>query len=110
MKQWDIYQYPFPDPIGHHPVVILTPNEQASNPDLHHVNVLMVVSLRTDRVLKKLEVALNGADGLDHLSAVKVLPIHLIHKKDLGAKRGSVGQTRQKAIAAKIREVYRLPV
>lgn len=110
MKQWDIHQYPFPEPIGPHPVIILTPDEQASNADLHHVNVLMVVSLRGGRGLKKLEVALNGADGLDHLSATKVLPIHLIHKKDLGEKRGVVSTLRRKAIAAKICEVYRLPV
>jgi hypothetical protein len=37
-----------------------------------------------------------------------LLPVHLIHKDDLGVKRGSVGEARQKAIGAKIREVYRL--
>jgi hypothetical protein len=108
MTQWEIYDYPFPDPIGLHPVIVLSPSEIAENPDVLDVNVFMVVSLRAARPLKKFEVALNGADGLDNLSAAKVLPIYFVKKSDLGRKRGFVTRIRQQILTAKIREAYRL--
>jgi PemK-like, MazF-like toxin of type II toxin-antitoxin system len=107
MKQWEIYDYPFPAPIGLHPAIILSPNEVVENPAVQDVNVLIVVSIRAGRPIKKFEIGLNGADGLDGLSAGKVLPVFLVKKSDLGRKRGSVTNTRQRALSSKIREVYR---
>ena len=108
MTQWEIYDYSFPDPIGPHPAIIFSPTEVADNPDILFVNVLMVVSLRAARPVRKFEVALNGADGLDNLSVVKVLPIYLVAKSDLGRRRGFVIRVRQQSISGKIREAYRL--
>jgi mRNA-degrading endonuclease toxin of MazEF toxin-antitoxin module len=108
MMQWEIYDYSFPDPIGSHPAIVLSPTEVADNPDIHFVNVLMVVSVRAARPMRKFEVALNGADGLDNLSVAKVLPVYLVAKMDLGRKRGLVTRLRQQALAGRIREAYRL--
>ena len=108
MRQWDIFDYPFANPIGLHPAVILSPDEVSSNIDVDRVNVLIVTTVRADYRAGKHDVMLNGADGLSHLSRVRVLPIFQAFKSELGPKRGTVGTVRQKAIARKIREVYRL--
>lgn len=108
MRQWDIFDYPFANPIGLHPAVILSPDEVSSNIDVDRVNVLIVTTVRADYRAGKHDVLLNGADGLSHLSRVRVLPIFQAFKSELGPKRGTVGTVRQKAIARKIREVYRL--
>jgi hypothetical protein len=108
MKQWEILDYSFPHPVGKHPAVILTPNEPLANPDLKEINVLIVTSVRVGYEPGKYDVMLNGADGLDHLSRVRVFPIYQVAKIDLGGRRGALSLTRQRAIAKKIREVYRL--
>jgi len=51
---------------------------------------------------------LNGADGLDHLSRVRVSPIVPMKKSECGRRWGALSFTRQKPLAKKIREVYRL--
>ena len=109
MRQWEIYDYPFPDPIGPHPVIIVSPDDIAGNKDCPEVNVIMGVSIRGGRPLKdKIEVQLNGADGLDGPTAAKVYPIRLVLKKDLGRQRGTVSLARRDALKRKIKEVFRL--
>jgi hypothetical protein len=108
MKQWEIFDYPFPHPIGTHPAVILSPNEPVANPDLKEINVLLVTSVRAGYEPGKYDVMLNSADGLVHLSRVRVFPIYQIVKMDLGARRGALSLIRQQALVKKIREVYRL--
>jgi mRNA-degrading endonuclease toxin of MazEF toxin-antitoxin module len=108
MRQWDIVDYPFQHPIGIHPAVILSPDEVASNPDSIRVNVLVVTTVRAGYQPGRYDVMLNGADGLDHLSRVRVSPIFEVDRSDLGRKRGSLSTTRQKIVAQKIRQVYRL--
>ena len=51
---------------------------------------------------------LNGVDGLDHLSRVRVYPIYQVFKEDLGGYSGILSSMRQQAVAKKIRDVYRL--
>jgi mRNA-degrading endonuclease toxin of MazEF toxin-antitoxin module len=108
MKQWDIFDFRFDHPIGTHPAVILSPDEAALNPDIKQLNVLIVTTVRSDYRLHRNDVMLNGADGLDHLSRVKVLPIVLANKTEAGRKRGTLSMTRQRIVTRKIREVYRL--
>jgi len=108
MRQWDIFDFPFPHPMGLHPAVILSPDEATLNPDIKKVNVLVVTTVRPDYRPQRYEVMLNGADGLDHLSRVKVLPVLVVDKAEVGRKRGTLSSTRQKVAAKKIREVYRL--
>ena len=108
MRQWDVFDFSFAHPIGLHPAVILSPDEVAINPDIAVVNVLVITTVRADYRLGRFDIMLNGADGLDHLSRVKVSPIVEIKKSEAGSKRGSLSTTRQKVVAKKIREVYRL--
>jgi mRNA-degrading endonuclease toxin of MazEF toxin-antitoxin module len=108
MRQWDIFDFPFPHPIGLHPAVVLSPDEVAGNNDISAVNVLIVTRVRADYRMGRLDVMLNGADGLDHLSRVRVAPIFQVDRSDFGRHRGSLSSARQKAIQSKIREIFRL--
>ena len=108
MRQWDVFDFSFPHPIGLHPGVILLPEEVTLNPDIKTINVLVVTTVRAGFHAGRYDVMLNGADGLDHLSRVKVSPILEIDKVKAGRKRGSLSTTRQKIVAKKIKEVYRL--
>lgn len=108
MKLWEIFDYAFPHSIGLHPAVILTPNEPLANPDIPEINLLLVTSVRAGYQPGKYDVLLNGADGLNHLSRVRVFPIYLVAKVDVKGFRGALSTVRQKVVARKIREVYRL--
>jgi hypothetical protein len=108
MRQWDIVDFPFPHPIGPHPAVIFSPDAVMANPDYPKINVLLVTSVRAGYQPGRYDVMLNGADGLDNLSRVRVLPIWEGEKAAVGRKRGTLSATRQKVLAKKIREVYRL--
>jgi hypothetical protein len=108
MKQWDVVDYSFPDPVGLHPAVVLSPESAISNPDIIWINLLIVTTVRRGYHAGKLDVMLNGADGLEHLSRVRVSPIWQADKALLGRQRGALSTTRQKVLAKKIREVYRL--
>ncbi len=108
MKQWDIVDFDFDHPVGIHPAVILSPDEAVANPDIARLNVLIVSTVRAGYQPGRYDVMLNGADGLDHLSRVRVLPIWQVLRVGFGRRRGSLSATRQKIVARKIREVYRL--
>jgi hypothetical protein len=108
MKQWDIVDCPFDHPVGIHPAVILSPDASVSNPDIARINVLIVTTVRPGYQPGPYDVMLNGADCLDHLSRVRVNPIWQVNKAGFGRLRGSLSSLRQKALARKIREVYRL--
>ncbi len=108
MKQWDIVDCDFDHPIGIHPAVIFSPDVAAANPDIARLNVFIVTSVRAGYQPGRYDVMLNGADGLDHLSRVRVSPILEVMKVCLGRTRGSLSAMRQKVLVRKIREVYRL--
>jgi hypothetical protein len=108
MKQWDVVDYDFDHPVGIHPAVILSPDEVVANPDSARLNVLIVTTVRAGFQPGRYDVMLNGADGLDHLARLRVLPIWHVLRVGFGRTRGSLSFTRQKAVAKKIREVYRL--
>lgn len=48
MKQWEIYNFPYPSPEQLHPFVILSIDQIADNPAYDAVNGLMCVSVRGD--------------------------------------------------------------
>jgi mRNA-degrading endonuclease toxin of MazEF toxin-antitoxin module len=107
VRQWDIILFPFAE-AGPHPAVVISSDERCANPDLTHVNALICTSVRAARGLKKHEVMLNGADGLDWETAVRCDLIHLLPKASFGAVRGSVSPARQVVIARKLAECLRL--
>jgi hypothetical protein len=108
MRQWDIVDFEFPGSVGLHPAVVVSPDIAISNLDHPWINLLIVTTVRAGYEPGRYDIMLNGADGLDHLSRVRVLPIWQGHRSRIGRTRGSLSSTRQKAVAKKIRDVYRL--
>ncbi len=107
MRQWEIYDFPQPDPSQPHPCVILSPDGFAQNDQISSVNVLACQSLRPPtRNLKPIEVRLNGADGLDGPTIVKCNFIFAFDKSSAGKRRGQVTPERQQAIKRVLRTVY----
>ncbi|MDP1589275.1 MAG: type II toxin-antitoxin system PemK/MazF family toxin [Prosthecobacter sp.] len=107
MKQWDILLFPFAAE-GSHPAVILSNDEHCSNPAFLYVNALLCTSIRVPRPAKRNEVILNGADGLDWLTAVRCDAIHMLRKDQFVTQRGTVSRERRRAIGRKLIECFRL--
>jgi mRNA-degrading endonuclease toxin of MazEF toxin-antitoxin module len=109
MQQWDIYLYAFQSEQPH-PVVVLSNDEVCENKDLQYVNGLFCVSLRTDRPLKRREMVLDQADGLDWRTAVRCDFIYSLDKTLFREHRGHVGPIRQLEVLRKIRFCFRWPL
>lgn len=111
MKQWEIWTFDFTVE-DTHPVVIVSNNSRIATPDLDRVNVLFCTSLRrtSQRAenLKKNEVLLDEADGLDWLTICKRDAMHFVKKSGLYNCRGVVSHARKVAISRKIAETFRL--
>ena len=112
MRQWEIRTFDFTAE-DTHPVVILSNNSRIASPDLERVNVLFCTTLRrADRAraanLKKNEVLLDEADGLDWLTVCKCDPMHFVRKSALYNRRGMVTPARQAAISRRIAETFEL--
>jgi mRNA-degrading endonuclease toxin of MazEF toxin-antitoxin module len=108
MQQWAIYLYDFHQEQPH-PVVVLSSDEICANPDIQYVNGLLGVSLRTDRPLKRREVFLDQADGLDWKTAVRCDFIYTLNKTLFRESRGRVSEVRRLELLRKIRFCFRWP-
>jgi len=109
MRQWEIYLFPFREEKPH-PAVIISNEERCVNDDLEYVNALICTSTRLNREMKKHEVILNAADGLDRKTAVRCDVVYLLPKAEFRERRGKVSPQRRIAIARKIVETLRLPI
>ena len=109
MRQWEIYLFPFQEEKPH-PAVIISNEERCVNDGLEYVNALICTSARLDREVKKNEVILNAADGLDWKTAVRCDVIYLLPKAEFLERRGKVSALRRTTIARKIAETLRLPM
>jgi len=112
VKQWEIWTYDFTAE-DTHPVVVVSNNSRLASPDLERVNVLLCTTLRrTDpqrvRDLKKNEVLLDEADGLDWPTVCKCDALHFVRKSGLRNRRGMVTLSRRVAISRKIPETFEL--
>ena len=108
MKQWEIYDFPYPSEQQPHPFVILSPTVLAEHKDVKVVNALMCVSLRGGAQPKLRDVRLNGSDGLDGPTLVQCHFIHSHEKVKFGRKRGLVSIARQRAICKTLALVFNL--
>ena len=103
MKQWEIFDFPYPSPAQPHPFVILSINAITENPDYANVNALLCVSVRGDYKLKGNDVWLDQSDGLDGPTVVRCHVMFLLEKSAfIGARRGSVSLARRREIAKKM--------
>jgi mRNA-degrading endonuclease toxin of MazEF toxin-antitoxin module len=109
VRQWEIYLFPFREEKPH-PAVIISNEERCVNDGLEYVNALICTSARLDREVKKNEVILNAADGLDWKTAVRCDVIYLLPKAEFLERRGKVSLQRRIGIARKIAETLRLPM
>ena len=109
MRQWEIYLYPF-DREQVHPAVILSGNERCLNSDLEAVNALICTTARLNREPKRHEVILDESDGLDWRTAVRCDVVYLLPKAGFAERRGMVSSLRQREIARRLVEVWRLPI
>ena len=112
MKQWEVWTFDFTTE-DTHPVVILSNNSRIASPDLERVNVLFCTTLRRSdgtraKNLKKNEVLLDDADGLDWLTICKCDAMHFVKKSALYSRRGMVTPARQVAISRKIADTFEL--
>jgi mRNA-degrading endonuclease toxin of MazEF toxin-antitoxin module len=109
MNQWDIVMFPFGQE-GSHPAVILSNDEHCQNPDIKRVNALLCTSAKVNRGPKLTEEVLDQTDGLDWKTMVRCDLIHLLPKDQFKERRGEVSAIRQRVIARKLVEVFRLPL
>ena len=108
MRQWEIYDFPFPTAEQPHPCVILSPDPIAENPDYLQVNCLACQSLRARDEIRPREVRRNGADVLDGPTIVKCHVILFFDKARAGRLRGKVSPERRRIIRRKLRDIFGL--
>ncbi len=109
MRQWEIYDFPYPSPEQPHPFVILSPTVLAESEQYAQVNALMCVSLRAKDQPKLRDVRLNGSDGLDGPTLVRCHFVFTLPKLEFGRKRGEVSLIRRREITKTLGKCFQLP-
>lgn len=89
-----------------HYFVILSGQERCANPYTQQYNALGCFTLRGKP--GKLDIILNGADGLDHPTACQCDFFYILPKTSLLEKKGVVSFERQTKIKELIRNIFRL--
>ena len=106
--QWDIASFEFPEPVGEHPVVIISNPDRAARASV--VNVLYCTTQRQSRPPGREEVLLNSADGLDWETYCRCDHVFSVERSQLKRrpKHASVSTERRRQIAAKLVQSFRL--
>ena len=104
MKQWELWQFPYPSADRPHWFVILSPTPWLENTNNPVINGLLCTTLRPPgKALRSHEVRLDKADGLDWDTIVKCAHIHELPKLKAAECLGSVTLHRQREIARALR-------
>lgn len=106
MRQWEIYDFPYPSAGQPHPFVILSPTVMAESGQYEQVNALMCVSLRGKDQPKLRDVRLNGSDGLDGPTLVRCHFIFTLAKSSFGRRRGAVTVARRREISRTLAKCF----
>ena len=108
--EWDIASFDFPDPVGEHPVVVISNPDRATCAKI--VNVLYCTSQKQNRPAGPDEVLLNGADGLDWETYCRCDHIFSVERDKLKSRLrpAKVSVVRRRQIAARIVELFRFQV
>jgi hypothetical protein len=102
MTQWEIYDFPFPLPVGQHPFVIISSNTVCQDKRVGFVNVFVCTTVRGNRSILDYEVLIDQEDGMDFRTAVACNAMFMVPKADIPAanqRRGLVSTERRRAIA-----------
>ena len=108
MRQWDIYRAAEIEG-ARHPVVVISNDERCSNVHYDMVNVLLCSSAPVSGNVRRTEIKLDAADGLDWTTACQCEYFYTFEKSwiESGERIGTVSHFRKVAICAKIRESLR---
>jgi hypothetical protein len=86
VKQWEIWEFPFPTASAPHMFVILSPTRLCEDANFESVNGLLCTTVRPlGRAVKPHEVFLDAADGLDWLTSARCNIIFHFAKSAAGA-------------------------
>ena len=108
MRQWEIYDFPFPTEREPHPFVVLSADDVPENREQPGVNALLCVTLRAGRTAKRHHVQLDESDGLDRATIVSCNVIHYFPKATAGRRHGAVTAERRAAICRVLRSCLRI--
>ena len=109
MRQWDVVLLPYPTANNPHYLVLLSPDQLASNSDFANLNGLVCSTIRPpDRPLRSHEVFLDEADGFDHKTACRCHLIVEFAREDILSSLGRVSASRQMALRRKLRDIFGL--
>jgi mRNA-degrading endonuclease toxin of MazEF toxin-antitoxin module len=107
--QWDIVRARINEnDRDEHPAVVLSPPEVCAAAGAGKVNILYCTKLKPAEPVPNHRVYLNSADGLEFKTTASCLFVHTIAKARASAVIGRVSPERQRQIARRLREVFRL--
>ena len=100
MKQWEIFDFPYPSADQPHAFVVISNAEVCSREKFPAVNGLICTTLQGNRTPLDYEVVIDEADGMDRRTAVACNLVFQLAKKDSLRKtaRGIVTIERRRAI------------
>lgn len=109
IRPWAVVRLRFrPTDRDLHPAVILSNEEYCADSRILRVNVLHGTKVSPGSPARAHQVLLNGAEGLEFLTAVDCGYVYAVNKDDIEVEIGTVGAERRRALKRKIIEVLRL--
>jgi hypothetical protein len=110
VKQWEIWEFPFPSAASPHLFVILSPTRLCADANFDSVNGLLCTTVRPPgRSARPHESFLDPADGLDWLTAVRCNVVFHFAKAAAGSRRGLVSVVRRRELARTLNTALELP-
>ena len=105
-RQWDVVKVRVYDTDrDEHFVVVVSPDEICAKG--RRINVLYGSTKRPGEALRPCHVLLNGADGLEHQTAVDCTFVHVVPRQKITAVTGSVAAVRRREIMRQINAAWR---
>ena len=110
MKQWELWEFPFPSADEPHMFVVLSPTRLCADANFESVNGLLCTTVRpVGRAVKPHEVFLDASDGLDWTTSVRCNVVFHFAKAAAGSRRGLVSTIRRREISRRIFSSMELP-
>lgn len=107
--QWDIVRARINEhDRDEHPAVVISPAEVCESAGADKINILYCTKLKPAEPVPAHRIYLNSADGLEFKTTANCLFIHTIAKSRASAMIGRVSSDRQRQIARRLREIFRL--
>jgi len=110
VKQWEIWEFPFPSADQPHMFVVLSPTRLCADVSFDSINGLLCTTVRpVGRPAKAHEVFLDPSDGLDWTTSVRCNVVFHFAKAAAGARRGLVSTIRRREISRRLNASMELP-